>query len=128
MKNTVIPFLLVIFMAAGLAGCGDNSVTGGLLGGSNVSFTMGVQNGPTSGAQFTWVPSKSVKVTSLILGTTGFTDTITDNTGQLYTAGQTWAYGNEYTGVTTGQQWQFAFTGTDSAGTAYTSTASLTIP
>lgn len=129
MKKTILPFLLVVLMALGIAGCGDNGTGNSLFGpnSGNVSFTMGAQQGPNGGAQFTWVPNKSVKVTMLILSTTGFADTITDNTGQLYTAGETWAYPQEYTGVAVGQQWQFNFTGTDSTNTAYTSTANLTI-
>jgi hypothetical protein len=129
MKNTVITFLLLIFLAAGIAGCGDNGTGNSLFGpgGNNVTFTMGAQQGPNGGVQFTWIPSTSVRVTKLILGTTGFSDTITDNSGQLYTGNQPWAYPNEYTGVAAGQQWQFNFTGTDSTNAAFTSTANLTI-
>ncbi|MBN8584340.1 MAG: hypothetical protein J0M37_04530 [Ignavibacteria bacterium] len=125
MKKTLLLFLPVLVLTLGIISCGDSG-TGGLLG-SNITFTMGVQQS-TNGVQFTWQPSASVRVSKLILGTTGFTDTITDNSNQLYTANQVWAYPNEYTGVTTGQQWQFTFTGTDSSNQAYTSTANLTIP
>ncbi|MBE2216796.1 MAG: hypothetical protein IAE90_01240 [Ignavibacteria bacterium] len=129
MKKTILLFLPVLALMIGIASCGNNDTGTGLLGNNNaVTFTMGVQNS-TNGVQFTWQPSVDVKVTKLILSTTGFSDTITDNTGATYTANQPWAYGNEYTGVTTGQQWQFSFTGTlASNNQAFTSTANLTIP
>lgn len=126
MKKILSLFIPVFILAIGIISCGDNS-TGGLLGNNNVTFTMGVQQSQ-NGVQFTWQPSVSVRVSQLILSTNGFSDTITDNSNQLYTGGQVWAYPNEYTGVTTGQQWQFNFTGTDSTNQAYTSTANLTIP
>ncbi len=129
MKKTILLYIPLLLIAIGIISCGDNSTGNSLLGGNNntVTFTMGAQQS-TNGVQFTWKPSVSVRVTKLILGTTGFSDTITDNSNQLYTANQVWVYPNEYTGVTTGQQWQFNFTGTDSLNQAYTSTASLTIP
>jgi hypothetical protein len=129
MKKTLLLFIPVFLLALFVASCGNNDTGTGLLGqgNTNVSFTMGVQQS-TNGVQFTWQPNVSVRVTSLILGTNGFTDTITDNSNQLYTAGQVWAYPNEYTGVTSGQQWQFNFTGTDSLNQAYSTTANLTIP
>ncbi len=129
MKKTLLLFIPVFLIAVFITACSNNDTGTGLLGiGNNtVTFTMGVQQS-TNGVQFTWQPSASVRVTKMILGTNGFSDTITDNSNQLYTANQVWAYPNEYTGVTTGQQWQFSFTGTDSLNQAYTSTASLTIP
>lgn len=128
MKRTILLYIPMLLIVIGIISCGDNTTGNGLLGNNNtVTFTMGAQQS-TNGVQFTWVPSVSVRVTKLILGTTGFSDTITDNSNQLYTANQVWVYPNEYTGVTTGQQWQFSFTGTDSLNQAYTSTASLTIP
>ena len=131
MKQIIIPFIAVFVFVLAIAGCGDSGVGGNLLGqGGNVTFTMGTQTGGGGGTQFTWSPSTTVKVTKLILSTTGFSDTITDNSGTSYASGQTWAYPQEYTGVATGQQWQFVFTGTiDSANNAaFTSTANLTIP
>ncbi len=129
MKKIFMYFLPVFILALFTASCGNNSDTGtGLFNNNNnVSFTMGVQQS-TNGVQFTWQPSVSVRVTKLVLGTNGFSDTITDNSNQLYASNQVWAYPNEYTGVTSGQQWQFSFTGTDSSNQAYTSTANLTIP
>lgn len=129
MKKTLLLFIPVFLLAVFVTACGNNDTGTGLLGpgNNNVTFTMGVQQS-TNGVQFTWQPNVSVRVTSLILATNGFADTITDNSNQLYTAGQVWAYPNEYTGVTSGQQWQFNFTGTDSLNQGYTSTANLTIP
>jgi hypothetical protein len=129
MKKTLLLFIPVLLIAVLITACSKNDTGTGLLGVGNntVTFTMGAQQS-TNGVQFTWKPSVSVRVTKLILGTNGFSDTITDNSNQLYTANQVWVYPNEYTGVTTGQQWQFNFTGTDSLNQAYTSTASLTIP
>lgn len=130
MKRTIllfIPVLTAILMAA----CGNNDTGSGLLGVNNntVNFTMGTQQG-TNGTQFTWQPGADVKVTMLVLSTNGFADTITDNSGQTYTANQTWAYPQEYTGVTTGQQWQFVFTGTtpNNNNQAFNSTVNYTIP
>ncbi len=129
MKKTLLLFIPVFLLAVIVAACGNNSTGTGLFGqgNNNVTFTMGVQQS-TNGVQFTWQPNVSVRVTSLILSTNGFADTITDNSNQLYTAGQVWAYPNEYTGVTSGQQWQFNFSGTDSLNQGYSSTANLTIP
>lgn len=130
MKRTIllfIPVLTAILMAA----CGSNDTGTGLLGVNNntVNFTMGTQQG-TNGTQFTWQPSVDIKVTMLVLSTNGFADTITDNSGQTYTANQTWVYPQEYTGVTTGQQWQFVFTGTtpNNNNQAFNSTVNYTIP
>ena len=129
MKKTLLLFIPVFIMAVFITACGsDDTGTGLGLGGNTVTFTMGAQQS-TNGVQFTWQPSVSIKVTQLILGTTGFSDTITDNSGATYTANQQWAYPNEYTGVTSGQQWQFKFTGTiDSTNQAFTTTANYTIP
>lgn len=133
MKQVILPFIAIFAFVIAIAGCGDSGTGNSLLGGNGtgtVTFTMGVQTGGGGGTQFTWSPSTTVKVTRLILSTTGFSDTITDNSGTSYAGGQTWVYPQEYTGVTTGQQWQFNFTGTiDSANNAaFTSTANLTIP
>ncbi len=130
MKKTLLLFIPVFILAILFTACSKNDTGTGLLGNTNtVTFTMGTQTGAGGGVQFTWQPSVDVKVTKLILSTTGFSDTITDNSGSTYTANQPWAYGNEYTGVTSGQQWQFNFTGTlASNNQAFTSTANLTIP
>lgn len=130
MKRTFllfIPVLTAILMAA----CGNNDTGQGLIGINNntVNFTMGTQQG-TNGTQFTWQPNADVKVTKLVLSTTGFADTITDNSGTTYTANQQWVYPQEYTGVTSGQQWQFVFTGTtpNNNNQAFNSTVNYTIP
>ncbi|HMQ80231.1 MAG TPA: hypothetical protein PKE39_11335 [Ignavibacteria bacterium] len=128
MKKTLLLFIPVFLLAVLIAACGNNTGTGLLgQGNNNVTFTMGVQQS-TNGVQFTWQPNVSVRVSQMILGTNGFSDTITDNSNQLYTGNEVWAYPNEYTGVTSGQQWQFSFTGTDSLNQGYTATANLTIP
>ncbi len=131
MRNTILSVTAVLFIMLGIAGCKDSVTDGNLLGGNNtntVNFTMGVQPS-TNGVQFTWNPSANVIVTKLVLSTTGFKDSIIDNSGQTYTAGQQWAYPNEYTGVTTGQQWQFIFSGTTTSNNqAFASTVNYTIP
>jgi hypothetical protein len=130
MKKTLQLFIPALLIALSITACGSNDTGTGLLGtGTNtVNFTMGTQQG-TNGTQFTWQPSVDVKITQLILSTTGFADTITDNSGQIYTANQQWVYPNEYTGVTTGQQWQFVFNGTTTSNNqAFTSTVNYTIP
>lgn len=130
MKKTILLFIPAFLIMIGIISCGNSGDGTGLLGTGNnqVNFTMGVQQS-TNGVQFTWQPSVDVKVTKLVLGTTGFTDSIIDNSGQTYAANQQWAYPSEYTGVTTGQQWQFVFTGTTpSNNQAFTSTINYTIP
>lgn len=127
MKKTLLIFIPV-FLLAVFAACGNNDTGTGLLGqgNDNVTFTMGVQQS-TNGVQFTWQPSVSVRITKMILGTNGFSDTITDNSNQLYTANQVWAYPNEYTGVALpDSSGSSAFT--DSLNQGYSSTANLTIP
>lgn len=130
MKRTILLFLPVL-TAILMAACGNNDTGTGLLGVNNntVNFTMGTQQG-ANGTQFTWQPSVDIKVTMLVLSTNGFADTITDNSGQTYTANQQWVYPNEYTGVTSGQQWQFVFTGTtpNNNNQAFNSTVNYTIP
>ncbi|HAX50110.1 MAG TPA: hypothetical protein PK605_10615 [Ignavibacteria bacterium] len=127
MKKTLLLFIPAFVIMIGIISCG-NSGDGGLLGNNTVNFTMGAQQS-TNGVQFTWQPSVDVKVTKLVLGTGNFRDSITDNSGQTYAANQQWAYPNEYTGVTSGQQWQFIFTGTTASNNqAYTSTINYTIP
>ncbi len=131
MKKIFMYFLPVLVLALFTAACGNNSDTGtGILGNNNtVTFTMGVQQATSGNTQFTWQPGVDVKVTKLVLSTNGFADSIIDNSGSTYAANQTWAYPQEYTGVTTGQQWQFVFTGTTvSNNQSFTSTANLTIP
>ena len=131
MRNTILSTSAVLLLILGIAGCKDSPTDGNLLGINNtntVNFTMGVQQS-ANGVQFTWNPSVNVIVTKLVLSTTGFKDSIIDNSGQTYTAGQQWAYPNEYTGVTSGQQWQFNFSGsTPSNNQAFTSTVNYTIP
>jgi hypothetical protein len=130
MRNTILSVSAVLLLMLGIAGCKDSVTDGNLLGNNTntVNFTMGVQQS-TNGVQFTWNPSVNVIVTKLVLSTTGFKDSIIDNSGQTYTAGQQWAYPNEYTGVTSGQQWQFIFSGsTPSNSQAFTSTVNYTIP
>ena len=116
-------------------GCSNNSNTGSnLLGGNGtdpVSFTMGTQQAQSGNTQFTWKPSVDVKITKLIIKVGGQQiDQIDDTSGQTYTANQSWVYPNEYTGVQTGQQWEFLWTGTVvSNNTAFTDlSTSYTIP
>jgi hypothetical protein len=130
--------LLTLFAAALVlfaAGCNNDTGTGGnILGGNgnaNVTFTMGTQQTQNGNTQFTWQPSVDVKVTKLIVKVNNQQiDEIIDNSGQTYTAGTAWAYPNEYTGVQSGQQWQFLFSGSIvSNNQQYTDvTANLTIP
>ena len=129
--------LTLVFASALLfmAGCNNDSGTGGNLlggnGGAGVTFTMGTQQSQNGNTQFTWQPSVDVKVTKLIVKAGGqLVEEITDSSGQTYTANSTWAYPNEYTGVQSGQQWQFLFSGTIiSNNQQFTDvTADLTIP
>ena len=128
MKKTILLFIPAFIIMIGIISCGNSTDGTGLLGNNTVNFTMGTQQS-TNGVQFTWQPGVDVKVTKLVLGTGSFVDSIVDNSGQTYSANQTYAYPSEYTGVATGQQWQFVFTGTTvSNNQGFTSTINYTIP
>jgi len=128
MKKTILLFIPALMIMIGIISCGNSTDGTGLLGNNTVNFTMGTQQS-TNGVQFTWQPSVDVKVTKLVLGTGNFADSIIDNSGQTYSANQTYAYPNEYTGVATGQQWKFVFSGTTGTNNqAFLSTINYTIP
>lgn len=118
--------LLIIYYT----GCNNNSVTNSLLGGSSVSFSISQANG-TQGVIFYGKANVDVKITKVIvsLATQNFFDTLTpQNPNYVYSKDTSYPI-SEFTGVQSGQKWNFAFTGaTVSAGSAYTSNVSYTIP
>ena len=76
-------------------------------------------------------PSVDVKLTRIIanLPAQPYSDTIT-NTNTAYVFSKDTAYTwYEYSGISTGQAWNFVFTGNIvSSGSAYTSTANFSVP
>jgi hypothetical protein len=133
--------LLLMLGTLIVAGCGDDAVgptggTGGLGGGGNggggVTFTMGKTPGQQGGVIFTFKPSVDVTITTvtLKLPEQQFEDPLTNpNPNEVYTSQNTYEI-EEYTGVQSGQKWQFVFVGKlgSSTGTAYNVTANYTIP
>jgi hypothetical protein len=136
-------FLFLIMGVLLVIGCSDNATgptnsggLGGTGGGGNtggVTFTMGTTQGTQQGAtMFTFKPSVDVTVTTVTLKLPAqqFEDPLTNpNPNEVYTSQNTYQI-EEYTGVQSGQQWQFVFVGKlgSSTGTAYNVTVNYTIP
>jgi hypothetical protein len=118
---------LLYFIVIYVVGCGSNSVTNPL--GGSVTFTMSQQPGAT-GIQFLAKPSADCRITRVIcnLPAQNIADTLTSNFPNYLYSKDTSYIINEYSGVATGQQWNFVFTGTDAANAAYTTTSNYTIP
>ena len=116
----------------GIGGIGGGGTTGG------VTFTMGTTQGQQGGTVFTFRPSTSVTVTTLTLKlpAQSFQDVLTnpdpntvfDSQTTYSTEGENGA--GEYTGVQSGQKWQFVFVGKigSTTGTDYNVTVDWTIP
>lgn len=133
-------FSIILFFALlMIVACDDNATDsgglgGGLGGGGNggVTFTMGTTPGQQGGTIFTFRPSTTVTVTTVTLKLPAqqFEDPLTNpNPTEVYNSQNTYEI-EEYTGVQTGQQWQFIFVGKlgSSTGTAYNVTVNYTIP
>lgn len=141
--------LLLILTAIISFSCGDDAVSpngggglggGGGNGGGGVTFTMGTtqQGTQAGGVFFTFKPSVAVTATSLTfklpaqsfettLTNTTPTDVFDANTEYIADPGD----GSfEFTGVQSGQKWQFVFVGKlgSSTGAAYTQTVDWTVP
>jgi hypothetical protein len=137
MKKIFSLFLLIIVLLA--FSCSDDATAptnsgglGGGTGGGGVTFTMGKTPGQQGGVIFTFKPSIDVTITTvtLKLPEQQFEDPLTNpNPNEVYTSQNTYEI-EEYTGVQSGQKWQFVFVGKlgSSTGTAYTVTANYTIP
>jgi hypothetical protein len=126
MKKFLPPLILSCLLY--LAGCSSNPTSPTA---SNVTFAMSSQAGTTGGIQFNYKPSVDVKITKVIVtvATPAFTDTLTSNIPN-YTWSKDTTYAlKEYTGVATGQVWNFNFAGTTVSGnTAYNVTSNYTVP
>lgn len=135
-------FSLFLMMSALIAfSCSDDAVSpngsgglggGGGNGGGGVTFTMGTTAGQQGGTIFTFKPSVDVTITTVTLKLPAqqFEDPLTNpNPTEVYTSQNTYEI-DEYTGVQSGQQWQFVFVGKlgSSTGTAYNVTVNYTIP
>lgn len=102
-------------------------------GGGNVTFAMGIAQGPQGGIVFTFKPSANVTLKTLVLKLPGqqFEDTITNpDPATVFEGGTEYSTEQEYTGVVSGQQWEFTFTGNvgSTTGSAFTVTSTYTIP
>jgi hypothetical protein len=141
MKKFLSLFLILGFLA--LIGCSDDATgpgggLGGGGGGGGVTFTMGTTQGQNGGTVFTFKPSTSVTVTTLTVKYPAqpFEDVLTNpNPNTVFDSQNTYSTEGtngegEYTGVQSGQQWQFIFVGKleSSTGTAYNVTVNYTIP
>lgn len=126
--------LLTIFSALVFVwGCKDDS--GGTNpfgpgGSGTVTFTMQGQ-GTQTAYSFYFQPSVNVKVTRILasLPAQNYTDTI-PNSNASYVFSKDSAYTwYTYSGVNSGQQWSFTFTGTiASDNSAYTASSNFTVP
>ena len=138
-KGENMKYLSILFSLLALtfySSCGSDSTggTGGIGPGGggtgSVTFTM---QGQANGAnyRFYFQPSVDVKVSRIIanLPAQPYSDTIT-NTNTAYVFSKDTAYTwYEYQGISTGQAWNFVFTGNIvSSGSAYTSTANFSVP
>jgi len=131
-------YLSILFSLLALtiySSCGSDS-TGGLGGigpgggTGSVTFTM---QGQANGANYNFYfkPSVDVKLNRIIanLPAQPYSDTITNtNTAYVFSKDTLYTW-YEYQGISTGQAWNFVFTGNIvSNGTAYTSTANFSVP
>ena len=132
-------FLFLTISVLLVFGCKDNATgptTGGFGGGGTgggVTFTMGTTQGSQQGStMFTLKPSVDVTITTITakLPAQQFEDLLTNPTPDAVVSSQNTYELEEYTGVQSGQQWEFVFVGKigSSTGTAYTVTANYTIP
>lgn len=122
------PLLIAAYLLYSLAGCSNNSVTGPSAG--NVTFSISQQTGQSGGIDFLGKPSVDVKLTKVIsqLPSNNISDTAAPPPTYVYSKDTFYIISN-YSGVTTGQKWDFIFTGaTNSGNTAFNVTSSYTVP
>ncbi len=122
------PPLILSFLLYLSAGC-NNSVTNPT---TNNSVTFSVSQQPGNlGIKFYAKPSADVKITKIIslLASASFTDTVVNQNPSYVFSKDTSYEINEYTGVQSGQKWNFNFIGnTVSNNTAFNVTTSYTVP
>ncbi len=130
--------IILTVLLLGLAyGCSDSSTgTGGIGGGPTggggaITFQVTGQGNNTS-YTFSFKPSVDTKLSKLVAGvpSLGFFDTLsnTGNPNYVFSKDTTYAI-DPYSGVASGQQWVFTFTGNIvSNNQAYTVTSNFTVP
>ncbi|MBK8944752.1 MAG: hypothetical protein IPM32_05695 [Ignavibacteriae bacterium] len=137
MKKIITIFLILssIFIIS----CDDDTTggvtdpfgTGGIGGGTgNVTFTIGAQQGENGGILFFATPSVAVKITKVTcsLPAQNFNDVVEGDGTTIFNANESVGI-EEYTGVTSGQQWTFKFEGTlASNNQAFNVTSNYTVP
>ena len=128
-------FILTLLLLSFAYGCSDSGTgTGGVGGGptgGSITFQMSGQGNNTS-YTFSFRPSVDTKLSKLIAAvpSLGFADTLTNtgNPNYVFSKDTTYAL-DPYSGVATGQQWTFTFTGNIvSNNQAYTVTSNYTVP
>ncbi len=126
---------VVLFVAASLYSCGnDSSGSGGLGpgggGSGSISFTISGQGDPNN-YTFAFKPSVDTKLSTVILALPAqqFADTLTNNNpNYVYSKDTTYALTN-YQGVQSQQAWTITFTGNISSNNqAYTVATNFTVP
>ncbi len=132
----VLYLVLTVLLLTIAYGCssdsGSNSggIGGGPTGGGAITFQITGQGDPNS-YTFGLKPSVDTKLTRIIASVPAlqFFDTLNNtNTNYVFSKDTTYAL-DPYTGVQTGQQWTFTFTGTTVSNNAgYTVSTNFTIP
>jgi hypothetical protein len=129
--------LTILLLISLNIGCNDDSggtVTDPFGGGSNtgtgnVTFTISAMQGQ-QGIVFIATPNASVKLTKVTVSLPAqqFTDVLTDDGTTVFNANEPVQL-EEYTGVSSGQQWTFKFEGSlANGGQAFNVTSNYTIP
>ncbi len=118
MMKKVIGFLLLLTLIVTFSSCkkdgssNPTSVGVGTGGTGSITFTIGQRQGNQGGIMFTAKPSAAATVTQITvsLPAQNFNDVLQGD-GQTVFQGGTVYDLDEYTGVTSGQQWTFKFEG-----------------
>lgn len=106
----------------------DDGNNGG--GNANVTFTMRLESG-TAGMIFAAKPSADVKLVKITakLASHQFEDEIQNPDPSVTFPKDSWIQFAEYTGIESGQHWEFIFVGSmATGGTAFTRTATYDVP
>ncbi len=132
--------LFTAFLLLIAAGCSDNpvsSTTGGIgggigggTGGGTVTFALMSQAGQNNGIEILAKPSVDVTLTTVNIKvpSANFDETYQDNGTTVYSKDQ-WHLIDEFTGTSSGMQFNFTFTGKTSPDKKdFTVTSNYTIP
>lgn len=123
--------IIVFLLAAALLCIGGCKKDDPASAAANVSFAISSQPGASGGVMFIAKPSIDVKLTAVVgqLPAQNFRENIPiQNSNQVFSSAN-WYELREFTGVTSGQQWTFSFTGTvANGGAAYNVNSSYTVP